>query len=138
MARVPALMAAVERRQVAAPQVVQAALDGGDAWWVSVPVLPCPGKCLAQAATPAPCRPATAAAACRATRPVSAPNDRVPTAGLSAEPSTSAHGARSKLMPRAARSAPIAWYTDLVSGRRPPRRARRCPGTGCRSSTRPG
>ena len=85
------------------------------AWWVSVPVLPCPGKCLAHAATPAPCRPATAAAACRDTRPVSAPKDRVPMAGLSAEPSTSADGARSKLIPRAARSAPIAWYTDLVS-----------------------
>ena len=38
-----------------------------------------------------------------------APNERVPTAGLSAVPSTSAHGARSKLIPSAARSAPIAW-----------------------------
>ena len=84
--------------------------------WVSVPVRPCPGKCLVHAATPAPCRPATAAAVCRDTRPVSAPKDRVPTAGLSAEPSTSAHGARSKLIPSAARSAPIAWYTDLGQG----------------------
>ena len=75
---------------------------------VSVPVRPWPGKCLAHAATPAPCRPATAAAVCRDTRSVSAPNERVPTAGLSAEPSTSAHGARLKLIPRAARSRPMA------------------------------
>ena len=52
--------------------------------WVSVPVRPCPGKCLVHAATPAACGPATAAAVCRDTRPVSAPKDRVPTAGLSA------------------------------------------------------
>ena len=45
---------------------------------------------------------------------MSAPKDLVPTAGLSAEPSTSAHGARSKLIPSAARSAPIAQCTDLV------------------------
>ena len=84
------------------------------AWCVSVAVRPWPGKCLAHAATPAPCRPATAAAVCRDTRSVSAPNERVPTAGLSAEPSTSAHGARSKLIPSTARSAPMAWYTALV------------------------
>ena len=109
MAKVPALIAAsnggrsTSRRSASPPSMVARAS------WVSVPVRPCPGKCLVHAATPAPCSPATAAAVCRDTRPVSAPNDRVPMAGLSAAPSTSAHGAMSKLIPSAARSAPIAW-----------------------------
>ena len=108
MARVPALIAAsnggrsTSRSSARLPSMVAMAS------WVSVPVRPCPGKCLVHAATQAPCRPATAAAVCRDTRPVSAPKDRVPTAGLSAVPSTSAHGARSKLIPSAARSAPMA------------------------------
>ena len=76
--------------------------------WLSVPVRPWPGKCLVHAATPALCSPVTAAPVCRATRAVSAPKERVPTAGLSAAPSTSAHGARLKLIPSAARSRPIA------------------------------
>ena len=83
--------------------------------WLSPAVLPCPGKCLAQAATPADCRPATAAATCRATSAGSEPNDRVPTTRLPSGASTSAHGARSVLMPSRARSVPIAAYTDLVS-----------------------
>ena len=69
---------------------------------VSMRVLPWPGKCLAHAATPADCRPVTAAAACRATRAVSAPNDRVPMTGLSAAVFTSTDGARSTLIPSAA------------------------------------
>ena len=108
MARVPALIAAsnggrsTSRSSARLPSMVAMAS------WVSVPVRPCPGKCLVHAATQAPCRPATAAAVCRDTRLVSAPKDRVPTAGLSAVPNTSAHGARSKLIPSAARSAPMA------------------------------
>ena len=108
IARVPALIAASNggrsrRRSSARPPSMVAMAS-----WVSVPVRPWPGKCLVQAATPADCRPATAAAVCRDTRPVSAPKDRVPMAGLSAAPSTSAHGARLKLIPSAARSEPIA------------------------------
>ena len=102
--------------------------------WVSVPVRPCPGKCLVQAATPALCRPATAAAVCRATRPVSAPNERVPTAGLSAVPSTSAHGARSKLIPSAARSAPVERYTAWVRAMSSTAPRAALPGTGLPSA----
>jgi hypothetical protein len=78
-------------------------------------VAPCPGKCLAHAATPAAWSPRTAAAPCLATSAGSAPNDRVPTTGLSGAASTSRQGARSRLMPSAARSAPIAACTRSVS-----------------------
>src|SRR6185437_13792740 len=78
-------------------------------------VLPCPGKCLAQAATPAAWRPATAAAACLATSAVSAPNDLVPITGLSAAVFTSTDGARLRLTPSSARSAPRAWWIASVS-----------------------
>ena len=83
-------------------------------WWESALVLPCPGKCFAHAATPAACRPRTAAAACRATRSGSAPNDRMPMTGLSAAVFTSTDGARFTLMPRAARSWPSARCTAAV------------------------
>ena len=78
-------------------------------------MLPCPGKCFAHAATPAACRPRTAAAACRATRSGSEPNDLIPMTGLSAAVFTSTDGARFTLMPRAARSWPSARYTAAVS-----------------------
>jgi hypothetical protein len=76
---------------------------------------PCPGKCLAQAATPADCRPRTAAAPCRATSAGETPNDRVPITGLDGADSTSRHGARSRLIPSAARCVPIAACTASVS-----------------------
>ncbi len=50
--------------------------------WLSTLVLPWPGKCLTHAATPADCSPVTAAAACRATRSGSAPNDLRPDDGI--------------------------------------------------------
>ena len=78
-------------------------------------VLPWPGKCLAHAATPAAWRPRTAAAACRLTRPVRSPNARVPMTGFPVAVFTSTDGARSTLMPTAARSAPSARYTARVS-----------------------
>ena len=71
-------------------------------------VLPWPGKCLAHAATPADCRPVTAAAACRATSAVSEPKARVPMIGLSAAVLTSTDGARLTLIPSWRRSAPRA------------------------------
>ncbi|RAO63095.1 hypothetical protein PSN01_00666 [Micromonospora saelicesensis] len=81
----------------------------GSSWWESVTVAPCPGKCLAQAATPAACNPATAAAEWAATRTGSAPKDRVPITGLSSAVLTSTVGARLTVMPSAASSAPIDW-----------------------------
>ena len=68
-------------------------------------VSPCPGKCLAQAATPPASSPATNAATWRATSSASEPNERTPMIGLSAVVFTSATGAKSRLMPAPARSA---------------------------------
>ena len=65
----------------------------GRPWWESTEVSPCPGKCLAQAATPALCSPRTYAAVCRATVSGSAPKERVPITGLSWLVFTSASGA---------------------------------------------
>ncbi len=114
MAAAPAAMAAWNggrsRRQTSARSP---AIDATTSC-VSARVLPWPGKCLAVAATPADCRPSTAAAACRDTRSGSAPNDRVPMAGFSASSSTSTHGARSTLIPSWARSVPIARCTCSV------------------------
>ncbi|PSK61312.1 hypothetical protein B0E53_06787 [Micromonospora sp. MH33] len=65
----------------------------GRSWWESTRVSPCPGKCLAQAATPPACRPRTQAAVCRATRAGSAPNERTPITGFAGFELTSASGA---------------------------------------------
>ena len=62
-------------------------------------VSPWPGKCLAQAATPAPCSPRTNAATCRATSAGSAPNERMPITGFCGFVLTSATGARSTSTP---------------------------------------
>ena len=69
---------------------------------------PWPGKCLAQAETPAACRPVTAAAAWAATRCGSVPKLRVPMVGLSSELLTSTAGAMSRVTPTAASSSPMA------------------------------
>src|SRR5205814_1080625 len=78
----------------------------GTSTWESVAVSPCPGKCLAQAATPALCRPRTQAAVWPATSSGLEPNDRTPTTGFRASALTSATGARSRSTPTCARSAP--------------------------------
>jgi len=115
MAKDPAAMAATNggrsrvRSSASVPEIVASARCESPA------VLPCPGKCLAHAATPALCRPATAAVTWRATRFGSDPKDRVPTTELPPGESTSAHGARLVLMPSRARSPPIAAYTPPVS-----------------------
>ncbi len=65
----------------------------GSPRWESPAVSPWPGKCLAQAATPADCRPRTYAAVCRATMSPSLPKERTPMTGLSGLELTSASGA---------------------------------------------
>ena len=70
--------------------------------WESVRVSPCPGKCLAQAATPASCRPRTKAALWAATRAGSSPKERTPMTGLPGLEFTSTTGARFTLTPAAA------------------------------------
>ena len=65
----------------------------GRSWWLSTPVSPWPGKCLAQARTPADWSPATQAAVCRATRAGSVPKLRTPMTGFAASTLTSASGA---------------------------------------------
>ena len=47
-------------------------------WWLSATTSPRPGKCLIEAATPAPCTPRTKAAPSRPTSAGSAPNERIP------------------------------------------------------------
>ena len=80
----------------------------GSSRWESATVAPWPGKCLAQAATPACWSPSTAAAAWAATSFGSAPKLRVPMMGLSSAVLTSTVGARSRLIPASSSSAPIA------------------------------
>ncbi|GAA2940463.1 hypothetical protein GCM10011428_68920 [Streptomyces violaceus] len=60
--------------------------------WLSTLVSPCPGKCLAVAATPEPWYPATSAATSAATARGSAPKDRTPMTGLAGLTFTSATG----------------------------------------------
>ena len=62
---------------------------------VSTFVPPCPGKCFAQAITPAACIPRAISAPKRATVAASVPKLRLPMAGLPQTLSTSTTGARS-------------------------------------------
>ena len=80
----------------------------GSASWLLTVVWPWPGKCLMRDATPADSSPVTAAATWAATLGASEPNEREPMTKLPGEPSTSASGAKSTLMPTAASSAPAA------------------------------
>ncbi len=88
--------AAIAARNGASSTSSSAARDRamrGRSWCESTAVSPCPGKCLAQAATPASCSPVIHAAVCRATMAGSAPKDRTPITGLSGLLLTSASGA---------------------------------------------
>ena len=87
----------------------------GSPKWESCSVAPWPGKCLAQAETPANCSPVTAAAAWAATRSGSVPKLRVPIVGLSSELLTSTAGAMSSVIPTSASSCPIEAYRRRVS-----------------------
>ena len=99
---------------------------------------PCPGKCFAHAATPAPCRPRTKAATCRATSSPSAPNERMPMTGFSRvrvhvrdRREVDVHADRATARPPSPpRPAPSAR-------RRRPRREPRCRGTSFRSRLEP-
>src|SRR5581483_9989392 len=83
----------------------------GSTWWESPTVSPCPGKCLPQASTPAPRRPRASASAMRATRRGSRPKARSPITRLRGFDQTSSTGAKSRSMPTAASSRPIARPT---------------------------
>ena len=78
-------------------------------------VLPCPGKCLSVAATPAVRRPRTEAATWSPTAFGSEPNEREPITPPSAVPSTSASGAKSTLSPIARSSSPAAFQPCWVA-----------------------
>ena len=78
----------------------------GSARCESTDVSPWPGKCFAQAATPARWRPRTKAATCRETSSASEPNERMPMTGFCGFVLTSATGAKSRLTPASASSAP--------------------------------
>ena len=71
----------------------------GSSWCESCRVSPWPGKCLAQAATPARCVPRTNAATWRATSSGTEPKARIPITGLSGFVFTSATGARFRFTP---------------------------------------
>src|SRR3954471_11122246 len=112
--RTPAAMAArngtISRRSSRA----RSASTAGTSRWESCEVAPWPGKCFAHAATPASCRPFTAAVMCRATSSGSEPNARVPMIGLSSAVFTSADGAKSRLTPAPRSSAPSERCTRQV------------------------
>ena len=81
----------------------------------SVSARPCPGKCLAHAATRWDWMPSVNAAVCAATRPGSAPNERTPMIGFAGLLSMSTSGARSRLTPPSASIAPMLAATRRVS-----------------------
>ena len=124
-ARTPAAIAA--SNGASAPRRGSSAATGST-WWESWEVSPWPGKCLTQAATPAPWRPLTKATVCSATRSGSAPKERTPITGLAGLLLTSASGARSRSTPARARTAPIEAATDRVSSTSPAKPRARLPG----------
>ena len=113
-ARTPAAIAARNGTSSRSRRTSAVAATVGSARCESTAVAPCPGKCLAHAATPASCSPDVNAATCRATSAGSAPNDRTPMTGLSGSLLTSAHGARSRSIPEASSTVPSARPTPRV------------------------
>ncbi len=109
--RAPASIAA--RKGVSAPS--SSDVDDRNARCESTEVSPCPGKCFAHAATPALWRPRTNAATCLATSAGSSPNERIPITGFCGFVLTSATGAKSRLTPTLASSAPSDAATRSVS-----------------------
>ena len=113
-ARTPASTAAANGGSARSRRTSRPASEDGSSRCESATVSPWPGKCLAQAATPTLCRPSTKAATWRATTCGSEPNERTPTIALAGSTSTSATGARSRSIPTAASSPPIAAPTRRV------------------------
>ena len=113
-ARTPASIAAANGGSARSRRTSRPASEDGSSRCESATVSPWPGKCLAQAATPTLCRPSTKAATWRATTCGSEPNERTPTIALAGSTSTSATGARSRSIPTAASSPPIAAPTRRV------------------------
>ncbi len=112
--RTPAATASAKGARSRARQVGSSTSMTGSARWESVRVAPCPGKCLAQAATPASWSPRTKATTCRPTPAASAPNDRSPITGLSGSDPTSATGPSTRSTPRARAALPRARATRAV------------------------
>ena len=98
-AAVPASIAAANGTSSRAASVDMSTFSTGSARWLSTAVSPCPGKCLAHAATPADCSPRVHAATWTAASDAEDPKLRVPITGLSALEFTSATGPRSRVMP---------------------------------------
>ena len=116
-ARTPASMAARNGTRAPAASVAASSRIVGRPACESTVVFPCPGKCLAQAATPSPCRPSTKAATWAATRAGRSPKARTPITGFSGSTLTSATGAKSRSIPASSRSRPIEAATWRVSAR---------------------
>ena len=91
---------------------------------------PWPGKCLAVAATPVDCRPATQAAPCRATRSASLPKLRTPITGLSDRELTSTHGAKLTVQPASRSDQPMAAAVSRVVSTSSSRPSTALPGNG--------
>ena len=97
--RHPAIDCCGEWQQLALPQLGEERLTTSSETCESCAVSPCPGKCLALAATPVDCRPATQARPCRATISASLPKLRTPITGLSERELTSTQGAKLTVQP---------------------------------------
>ena len=107
-AAVPASTAAANGSSSLATSTESSTSRTGRLRWLSCAVSPWPGKCLTHAATPVSWSPSSQAATCTATFAGSAPKLRTPITGLSGLLFTSATGPRSRSIPTAASSAPIA------------------------------
>ena len=85
-------------------------------WWESVPVPPCPGKCFAVASAPPASTPRRNATPSSATRPGSAPKERVPITALEALRRTSSTGASTRWTPtaRASRATMRPWRSSAA------------------------
>ncbi len=127
-ARTPAATAAAKGGRSRWRRVAASMSSTGSPTCESVRVPPCPGKCLAQAATPADCRPSTKALACRDTRSVSLPKPRSPMTGLSGSEPTSTTGARTRSIPAARLWRPMACATRRVVPRSSNLPSAACPG----------
>lgn len=92
MASMPASTAARKGGASSSSHCSRVCVMTGKPVWLSVAVSPCPGKCLAHAATPERWYPVTSAATSSATASGSAPKDRTPITGLAGLTFTSATG----------------------------------------------